>query len=230
MTDDKDVPYRSTVPDVCHACGHDVHTTVAARRRPVPGRAGRRGRAARPGPAGLPARRGGVPGGALDVHRGGRDGVGGADLRAALRPPPGRRPARRCAPAPITAACDRIEVRVSGPGGHTARPHLTADLVYALGKIVTEVPGGAVPAGRPAVRPQPGLGPGQRGHGGQRDPRRGRGRGHRPLPGRRGLARARPTCSRACVDSVASSYGVDAEVDYHAVRAADGQRRRPARP
>src|SRR5205085_2107179 len=47
MTDDKDVPYRSTVPDVCHACGH---------------------------------------------------------------------------------------------GGHTARPHLTADLVYALGKILTEVP------------------------------------------------------------------------------------------
>jgi len=31
-------------------------------------------------------------------------------------------------------------VRVSGPGGHTARPHLTADLVYALGKIVTELP------------------------------------------------------------------------------------------
>jgi len=28
MVDDKDVPYRSTVPDVCHACGHDVHTTV----------------------------------------------------------------------------------------------------------------------------------------------------------------------------------------------------------
>jgi amidohydrolase len=29
---------------------------------------------------------------------------------------------------------------VSGPGGHTARPHLTTDLVYALGKIITEVP------------------------------------------------------------------------------------------
>ena len=41
---------------------------------------------------------------------------------------------------PITAACDRIQVRVSGPGGHTARPHLTVDLVYALGKIITEVP------------------------------------------------------------------------------------------
>src|SRR5437763_146701 len=35
---------------------------------------------------------------------------------------------------------DKIKVRVSGPGGHTARPHLTADLVYALGKIVTELP------------------------------------------------------------------------------------------
>jgi amidohydrolase len=41
---------------------------------------------------------------------------------------------------PITAACDKVVVRVSGPGGHTARPHLTADLVYALGKIITEVP------------------------------------------------------------------------------------------
>src|SRR5580698_6373612 len=28
MTDEKDVPYRSTNPGACHACGHDVHTTV----------------------------------------------------------------------------------------------------------------------------------------------------------------------------------------------------------
>src|SRR6266702_2803152 len=28
MMDDKDVPYRSTVPGASHACGHDVHTTV----------------------------------------------------------------------------------------------------------------------------------------------------------------------------------------------------------
>ena len=50
---------------------------------------------------------------------------------------------------PITGACDKIMVRLSGPGGHTARPHLTADLVYALGKIVTELPprcpGGSTP-------------------------------------------------------------------------------------
>ena len=28
LSDEKNVPYRSTVPNACHACGHDVHTTV----------------------------------------------------------------------------------------------------------------------------------------------------------------------------------------------------------
>jgi amidohydrolase len=32
-------------------------------------------------------------------------------------------------------------VRLSGPGGHTARPHATVDLVYALGRVITDVPG-----------------------------------------------------------------------------------------
>jgi amidohydrolase len=41
---------------------------------------------------------------------------------------------------PITAASDHIEVRLTGAGGHTARPHLTADLVTALGAVITQVP------------------------------------------------------------------------------------------
>src|SRR3954453_16914595 len=40
----------------------------------------------------------------------------------------------------LTAAADRILVRLTGPGGHTSRPHLTADLVYALATLVTELP------------------------------------------------------------------------------------------
>jgi len=28
INDEKNVPYRSTVPNACHACGHDVHTSV----------------------------------------------------------------------------------------------------------------------------------------------------------------------------------------------------------
>jgi amidohydrolase len=41
---------------------------------------------------------------------------------------------------PITGSADHLLVRLTGPGGHTARPHLTADLVYALGRLVTELP------------------------------------------------------------------------------------------
>ena len=41
---------------------------------------------------------------------------------------------------PLTAATDTVEVTVTGPGGHTARPHLTADLVHALGKVIVDVP------------------------------------------------------------------------------------------
>jgi amidohydrolase len=40
----------------------------------------------------------------------------------------------------ITAACDYLEVELTGPGGHTARPHLTVDLVDALGRLITELP------------------------------------------------------------------------------------------
>ena len=44
MQDEKDVPYRSQVPGVCHACGHDVHAAVvlgaglALARQDLPGR------------------------------------------------------------------------------------------------------------------------------------------------------------------------------------------------
>ncbi|MGH3783261.1 MAG: M20/M25/M40 family metallo-hydrolase, partial [Pseudonocardiaceae bacterium] len=41
---------------------------------------------------------------------------------------------------PITSASDLLELRLSSPGGHTARPHLTADLVHALGTVITGLP------------------------------------------------------------------------------------------
>jgi amidohydrolase len=41
---------------------------------------------------------------------------------------------------PITSACDRLEIALDGPGGHTARPHLTTDLVTAVARVVTDVP------------------------------------------------------------------------------------------
>jgi len=41
---------------------------------------------------------------------------------------------------PITGAADSLEIRLTGTGGHTSRPHLTEDLTFALAKIVTELP------------------------------------------------------------------------------------------
>jgi amidohydrolase len=138
LTDEKQVPYRSTVPNVCHACGHDVHTAVVLGAGLFLARQAALGRWQ--GRARLifqPAEE--VPGGALDVMAAG--GIASVDRIFALHCDPrldvGKVGIRT---GPITAACDKITVRVTGPGGHTARPHLTADLVYALGKIVTELP------------------------------------------------------------------------------------------
>jgi amidohydrolase len=136
--DEKNVPYRSTVPNACHACGHDVHTTILlgsglflARRAAAGQLRGRVRLIFQPAEE--------VPGGALDVLAAG--GIASVDRIFALHCDPrldvGRIGTRS---GPITAACDKITVRVTGPGGHTARPHLTADLVFALGKIITELP------------------------------------------------------------------------------------------
>jgi amidohydrolase len=138
MADEKDVPYRSTVPNACHACGHDVHTASLLGTGLF--LAGQAVAGLLPGRVRLvfqPAEE--AASGALDVlAAGGIASVGRIfGLHCDPRLDAGQLGVRA---GPITAACDRVQVRVTGPGGHTARPHLTVDLVYALGKIITEVP------------------------------------------------------------------------------------------
>lgn len=41
---------------------------------------------------------------------------------------------------PMTAACDKFEVTLRANGGHTARPHLTVDIVDALSRLATTLP------------------------------------------------------------------------------------------
>lgn len=41
---------------------------------------------------------------------------------------------------PITAALGRVVLKLDGAGGHSARPHLTTDLVMATAKMATELP------------------------------------------------------------------------------------------
>ena len=139
LPDGVDTPWRSTVPDVCHACGHDVHVAVVVGAGLVLARLAAAGRL--PGRVRLlfqPAEEQ-MPGGALDCVAAGV--LEGVDEVYALHCDPrldtGLLGVRT---GPVTAASDVLTVRLSGPGGHTSRPHLTADLVAALGAVVSQVP------------------------------------------------------------------------------------------
>lgn len=211
LEDEKDVAYRSTMPGVCHACGHDVHTTVLLGVAWFFAQQAAAGQL--PGLVRLifqPAEE--VPGGALDVMAAG--GIADVDRIFALHCDPrvevGQLGLRS---GPITAACDKVAVRVTGPGGHTARPHLTADLVYALAKIVTELPAalsrrvdprsslslvwGRISAGSVAnAIPDDGIAQGT----------------VRCLDDE--AWHAAPDLMKALLDSVASAYDVKAELEY----------------
>ena len=136
LADLKDVPYASTREGLCHACGHDVHTTVLLGVALALASLDRL-----PGTVRCvfqPAEEQ-VPGGGLLVLD---EGVlTGATRAFALHCDPSLQAGRvGLRTGSITAACDRVEVTLTGPGGHTARPQLTVDLVHALGQVVTEVP------------------------------------------------------------------------------------------
>ncbi|WP_428952706.1 M20 family metallopeptidase [Streptomyces sp. cg35] len=131
--------YRSTVPDRAHACGHDVHTTVVLGAGLVLAELHRQGRLPRPVRLIFQPAEEVLPGGAPDaIECGVLDGVRKiVGVHCDPKVDAGRIGLRHGA---ITSACDRLEVALDGPGGHTARPHLTTDLVTAAAKVATEVP------------------------------------------------------------------------------------------
>lgn len=134
-----ELDFRSTADGISHACGHDVHTTVVLGAGLFLAQEARAGRLEHPIRLIFQPAEEVMPGGALAmINEGALDGVsriigvhcdpkvdaGLIGLRAGA----------------LTAACDKLSLGVTGPGGHTSRPHLTIDLVYALAALVTELP------------------------------------------------------------------------------------------
>ena len=140
IADGKDVPYRSTVDGVCHACGHDVHTTVVLGAGLFLAGEAAAGRLTRGVRLLFQPAEEIMPGGALDMIAAGA--LDGLERLYAVHCDPsidvGRIGLRV---GPVTSATDQVEVRLSGSGGHTARPHRTADVVAAIGDVVARTSG-----------------------------------------------------------------------------------------
>lgn len=138
VTDRTGAPWASAVDGVTHACGHDLHTSallgiglaLAELEDELPGRIRLIFQPAEeimPGGALMS-----IEAGAMEsvnqiymVHCDPTLDVGQVGLRE----------------GPLTGAADSLEVELHGRGGHTSRPHLTEDLTFALGKLITDLPG-----------------------------------------------------------------------------------------
>lgn len=142
LTEATDLPFASGNNGVMHACGHDFHTAITLGTALAMAEYDREHEGGVPVPLRFifqPAEEV-MEGGAPDViDFGGLDGV---DRIFAVHCEPKLRVGHvGVRVGAITSAGDTIEIRLEGPGGHSARPHLTTDVTYAMGKLLTELPG-----------------------------------------------------------------------------------------
>ncbi|KAF0822078.1 M20 family metallopeptidase [Cytobacillus firmus] len=136
IQDEKDVPYKSLVPGVMHACGHDGHTATLL----VLAKALNELRDELEGTYVMIHQHAEeyAPGGAISMIKDGClegvDAIFGTHLWASE--PTGKIQYRV---GPIMAAADRFEVTIQGKGGHGAQPHKTKDAIVTASQLVVNL-------------------------------------------------------------------------------------------
>ncbi|WP_408006892.1 M20 family metallopeptidase [Pseudalkalibacillus sp. A8] len=133
IQDEKDVPYKSKVPGVMHACGHDIHTTALLGVAHVLSRVKENiigtvvfihqfAEEVAPGGAELMIRDGCLDG--VDeiygAHVWSNDSIGQVSFHEGF----------------TMAAADTFEITITGNGGHGAMPHETVDPVVIASQLV----------------------------------------------------------------------------------------------
>ena len=137
IQDQKQTPYRSTVPEVMHACGHDAHTATVFGalatldrlecEKALPWPVSWRG-IFQPSEETSHGARAMVAAGALN------DVAAIVSLHVDPTRPAGTIGVR---PGVFTANCDELCVVVQGRGGHAARPHESNDPIAAAAELIS---------------------------------------------------------------------------------------------
>jgi amidohydrolase len=137
IEDQKQTPYRSTVPEVMHACGHDAHTAT------VFGALLTLERLEREGALPWPVTWRGIFQPAEETSNGARAMVAAkvldrVDAIFSMHVDP-TRPAGTIGirSGVFTASCDALRVTVQGRGGHAARPHESTDPIAAAAELIS---------------------------------------------------------------------------------------------
>jgi hippurate hydrolase len=134
MNEENEFAHRSTRSGMMHGCGHDGHTTILL------------------GAAQYLAATRRFDGTVVLIFQPGEEGFAGAkamideglfrrfpvDAVYALHNWPALEPGTiGLNPGPMMAAADRVEITISGRGGHAAHPHLAVDPVVVAAHIIT---------------------------------------------------------------------------------------------
>jgi hippurate hydrolase len=135
IQEENDVPYKSTVPGVMHACGHDVHTSIllGAAKILLATKDSWEGTVKlffQPGEEKN-------PGGASYMIRDGALQNPAPEAIVALHVHPGLETGKLSfRKGRVMASADEIYMTIKGPGGHAASPHLAPDTILIASHVI----------------------------------------------------------------------------------------------